>query len=111
MFGVTFSPRELYTSLNEASSRKIGARIQDLILLCFHYRPITGRYGNIIMITVRTLGVATLLGLPALIITMARNQSRSSRRQEAQIKSDAQDQSLLRSAAPIHKTETTGGSP
>jgi protein SCO1 len=74
LFGVTFSPRELYTSLNEASSRKIGARIQDLILLCFHYRPITGRYGNIIMITVRTLGVITLLGLPALIVTMARKQ-------------------------------------
>src|SRR6266850_2177925 len=40
LFGVTFSPRELYTSLDTASSRKIGTRIQDLILLCFHYRPI-----------------------------------------------------------------------
>jgi protein SCO1/2 len=77
LFGVTFSPRDLYTSLDTASSRKIGSRIQDLILLCFHYRPITGRYGNIIMITVRVLGVATLLGLPALIITMARKKPRS----------------------------------
>src|SRR6266850_243333 len=40
LFGVTFSPRELYSSLYTASSRKIGTRIQDLILLCFHYRPI-----------------------------------------------------------------------
>jgi protein SCO1/2 len=75
LFGVTFSPRDLYTSLETASSRKIGSRIQDLILLCFHYRPITGRYGNIIMITVRVLGIATLLGLPALIVTMARKQT------------------------------------
>jgi protein SCO1 len=73
-FGVTYSPRELFSSLNNASSRKIGSRIQDLILLCFHYRPITGRYGNMIMTTVRVLGVATLLGLPALVIAMARKQ-------------------------------------
>jgi protein SCO1/2 len=73
-FGVTYSPRELFTSLNNASARKIGSRIQDLILLCFHYRPITGRYGNLIMTTVRVLGVATLLGLPALVIAMARKQ-------------------------------------
>jgi protein SCO1 len=111
LFGVTFSPRELYTSLNEASSRKIGARIQDLILLCFHYRPITGRYGDIIMISVRTLGVATLLGLPALIVTMARKQSRSSRREEAQTESRARDQSLAVQVAANHKTETKGGSP
>jgi protein SCO1/2 len=74
LFGVTFSPRELYASLDTASSRKIGSRIQDLILLCFHYRPITGRYGNIIMITVRVLGIATLLGLPALVFKMSRRQ-------------------------------------
>jgi protein SCO1/2 len=77
LFGVTFSPRELHTSLDTASSRKIGSRIQDLILLCFHYRPITGRYGNIIMTTVRVLGIATLLGLPALIVTMARKKPRN----------------------------------
>jgi protein SCO1/2 len=73
-FGVTYSPRELFASLNNASSHKIGSRIQELILLCFHYRPITGRYGNIIMITVRVLGVATLLGLPALVLKMSRKQ-------------------------------------
>jgi protein SCO1/2 len=74
LFGVTFSPRDLFTALKTASSRNIGTRIQDLILLCFHYRPITGRYGNVIMTTVRILGIATLLGLPALIIGMTRRQ-------------------------------------
>jgi protein SCO1/2 len=136
LFGVTFSPRELYTSLDTASSRKIGSRIQDLILLCFHYRPITGRYGNIIMITVRVLGVATLLGLPALVVTMARKKSRSSRRNQndtkelqsaslspsdgervrvrgfvqgqAQIGSHETDQSLPTSAATNHGTEKMG---
>src|SRR5262249_50747571 len=75
----------LYASLNSASSRNIGSRIQDLILLCFHYRPITGRYGNIIMTTVRVLRVATVLGLLGLILRIARKekvQAPSSRREE-----------------------------
>jgi protein SCO1/2 len=118
LFGVTYSPRELYAAVNAASSHKIGSRIQDLILLCFHYRPITGRYGNMIMITVRVLGIVTLLGLPALIVKMSRkqklhaanlsqsgerllNETSSSRREEAQITSP-EGQSLLTSAATSH---------
>lgn len=108
LFGVTFLPRDLYTSLDAASSRKIGTRIQDLILLCFHYRPITGRYGNLIMITVRVLGVATLLGLGVLIVKMGRTESRSSRREEAQNSSQTGDQSLLMSAATTEVVEKPG---
>jgi protein SCO1/2 len=107
LFGVTFSPNELFTSLDAASSRKIGTRIQDLILLCFHYRPITGRYGNLIITTVRVLGVATLLGLAALIIrTVQRDKS-----QAAEIPmsgSGGKNKSLLTSAATIQTTDRTG---
>jgi protein SCO1 len=109
LFGVTFSPRELYASLDTASSRKIGSRIQDLILLCFHYRPITGRYGNIIMITVRTLGVATLLGLPALIVTMARKASRSSRHKESPNCPERHVQSERAEASPCPPLEERAG--
>jgi protein SCO1/2 len=108
LFGVTFSPREIYSSLDTASSRKIGSRIQDLILLCFHYRPITGRYGNIIMTTVRLLGVATLLGLPALIVTMARQKSRSSRLMEA-FNSGGHEQGELAEASPSPPLEERAG--
>lgn len=104
LFGVTFTPRDLFTALSAASYRKIGSRIQDLILLCFHYRPITGRYGNLIMFTVRALGVATLLGLPALIFTMGR----SSRRKQAQI-TLSPDQSPPSSAPPIQEHSKGGG--
>ena len=121
LFGVTYSPRELYAAVNAASSRKIGSRIQDLILLCFHYRPITGRYGNMIMLTVRVLGIVTLLGLPALIVKMSRkqklhaanlsqsgerplNETCSSRREESQITSP-EGQSLLTSAAASRNKE------
>jgi protein SCO1/2 len=73
-FGVKFAPNELYEALQAASSHKIGSRIQELILLCFHYRPITGKYGALVMMTVRILGIATVVGLATGIITMVRRE-------------------------------------
>jgi protein SCO1/2 len=70
-FGVTFMPQEVFGSLEKASTRTIGTRIQDLVLLCFHYRPITGKYGGLIMLIVRLLGVITVLGIVGLILRMA----------------------------------------
>src|SRR5262249_16264641 len=49
----------------------IGTRIQELVLLCFHYRPITSKYGALIMTTVRLMAIATLAGLGWLIVGMA----------------------------------------
>jgi protein SCO1/2 len=69
-FGIQFSPRELYPALLGASSQTIGTRIQELVLLCFHYRPITSKYGALIMTTVRVMAVATVAGLGWLIIGM-----------------------------------------
>jgi protein SCO1/2 len=69
--GVTFSARDLQASLAAASNRSVGSRIQDLVLLCFHYRPITSKYGAAIMLTVRTLGIATVFSLGFLMVKMS----------------------------------------
>ncbi len=114
LFGVTYAPSELFASLNAASSRKIGSRIQELILLCFHYRPITGRYGNIIMTTVRVLGIATLMGLAALIVRMVRRekvvalQGSYSSQSEAPIKAQEEDHSVLASPPTVQREGGTG---
>ncbi len=71
--GVTFSPKDLHQALEAAADRGIGTRIQDLILLCFHYRPVTGKFAAAIMLSVRTLGIATLLGLAWLIFRGTRH--------------------------------------
>jgi protein SCO1 len=72
LFGVTYSPKVLYETLREASSNKVGSPIQQLLLLCFHYNPITGKYSAAIVIVLRLLGGATILGLLSLIFTLAR---------------------------------------
>jgi len=73
-FGVTFSARELHRALEAASTRSIGSRIQELVLLCFHYRPITSKYGAAIIFSVRALAIMTIVGLGLLISKAAPRQ-------------------------------------
>ncbi len=73
-FGVSHAPRELQTALRDAASNKAGSPVQQLLFLCFHYNPITGKHGALIMMLVRILGLGTVLGLVCLIVAMARRE-------------------------------------
>jgi protein SCO1 len=84
-FGIDFAPRELDGALKQASAGWIGSPIRQLLLLCFHYSPITGKYGNLVMTAIRVSGIATLVGLGAAMVLA------SQRRREKR---------LLTSAAP-----------
>jgi protein SCO1/2 len=64
--GVVFSTPQLNKALVTASSRQVGSPLQQLYLLCFHYSPITGNYGSLIMLVVRVTGVLTFVILAAL---------------------------------------------
>ena len=66
-FGVDFSAKELDSALVAASRNQTGSPIQQLFLLCFHYSPITGKYGQLIMNSVRFCGAATVLALGVVI--------------------------------------------
>jgi protein SCO1/2 len=77
LFGVTYAPADVFQALAEASANKVGSPVQRLILLCFHYNPITGKYGAAIMLVIRLLSAATVLGLLGLIVTLARNRGRA----------------------------------
>jgi protein SCO1 len=61
----------------EASAGKIGSVVDQLVLFCYHYNPETGRYGLMIMRTVRLAGAATVLSLGAFIIVMVRREKRT----------------------------------
>ena len=60
LFGVNFAPADLLAALQGASGNLIGSRIQQLVLLCFCYSPIHGKYGTIIMLAVRLMAGLTL---------------------------------------------------
>ena len=41
---------------------KIGSTVDEILLFCFHYDPVTGKYAVLILHVVRAAGVATVLG-------------------------------------------------
>lgn len=78
-FGLSYPARDLRFGLIEAAGERIGSAIDRIALLCFHYNPLTGKYGLVIMSVVRLAGIATVL-LIAFGITMMKLRDRTHRR-------------------------------
>ena len=55
-YGVEYGSRDLRLGLVEASAGEIGSLTDAVLLLCFHYDPTTGKYGLVIMRTLRFAG-------------------------------------------------------
>jgi len=75
-YGIEFSPRDLRLGLIEAAAGKIGSPIDQLLLFCYHYDPLTGRYTMIITRMLRVAAGATVLALAGLIVFMLRREHR-----------------------------------
>jgi protein SCO1/2 len=72
LFGIEYGPRDLKLALVEASQGKVGTFADQLLLYCYHYDPMTGRYGIYVMRTLRVAGVATVLAIGTFIVVMVR---------------------------------------
>ena len=79
LFGIEYGPRDVRFALLEATAGRIGSVADALLLYCYHYDPMTGRYGLYIMRTLRIAGVATVLLIAAFIIVMVRREQSSTR--------------------------------
>ncbi len=79
LFGIEYGPRDLRLSLVEASAGKIGTKADQLLLFCYHYDPMTGRYGLMVMRVLRIAGVATVFSIVGFIAIMIRRERRSAR--------------------------------
>lgn len=67
-YGVEYSPKDLRLALVESAKNKVGNFIDQLLLLCYHYDPATGKYGLVIMNSLRVAGILTCLILFGFII-------------------------------------------
>ncbi len=70
--GIEYPPKELRLALIAASNRRIGSFTDQLFLLCFHYNPLTGKYGLVIMRVIRIAGFLTVAALAILMTAMSR---------------------------------------
>ena len=79
LFGIEYGPRDLRFAIVEASAGKVGSVVDSLLLYCYHYDPMMGRYGLAVMRAIRIAGAATVLALGTFIIVMLRRERRNSR--------------------------------
>jgi len=76
LYGIEFSPRDMRLALIEAGNNTIGNPIDQILLYCYHYDPLTGKYGVLIMNVIRLAGSATVLGLGVFMAIMFRRDRR-----------------------------------
>lgn len=62
IFGVTFNAIELRDAIAAAKQERSGSVVSQIFLLCYHYNPITGKYGTLILSILR-VGSAAFVGL------------------------------------------------
>jgi protein SCO1/2 len=71
-YGLEYPPRDVRLGLVEASNGAIGSAVDQVLLFCFHYDPITGKYGLVIMNVVRLAGALTVALLVGFVVLMLR---------------------------------------
>ena len=74
LFGIEYGARDLRFALVEASAGKVGSPVDALLLYCYHYDPMSGGYGLVIMRLMRLAGAATVLVIGAFIALMLRRE-------------------------------------
>ena len=76
-YGIEFGVRDVRLGLVEASQNRIGNLADQVMLLCFQYDPMAGRYGVVAMNSIRVAGVLTVGALGTFILLMLRRERRS----------------------------------
>ena len=76
-YGIEYSARDLRLALVEASEGRIGSLADQVLLLCYRYDPATGRYGLVIMGSLRVASVLVLAALAGFILFSLRRERRA----------------------------------
>ena len=74
LLGIDFAPRDLRLALVEASNNVLGSVVDQVLLLCYHYDPATGKYGAATLNAVRVGFIATVTGFLAFLFVSLRGE-------------------------------------
>lgn len=76
-YGLAYNPRDLRLALVEAGEGKIGSTVDAIMLFCFHYDPVTGKYAVTILNIVRGVGALSAAGIALGIFIFLRREKYS----------------------------------
>lgn len=65
LYGVEYEPKDLKLSLVEASHNRIGSAVDQILLFCYHYDPKTGKYGAVVINTLKIGAILILVVMAA----------------------------------------------
>ncbi|HVC97485.1 MAG TPA: SCO family protein [Pirellulales bacterium] len=87
-YGIEYSPHDLRLGLVESSAGRIGSPVEQVLLLCYHYDPLTGHYGLAIAGVLKLAGTLTVLVLGAFLVRMYRHERRRTRAEVGRMKDE-----------------------
>ncbi len=82
LYGVDYEPKDVKLGLVESSHQQIGSPVDQVLLLCYHYDPKTGKYGATVINLLRGAAVLTLVVLAAAMAWLWRRDLRGDRAAE-----------------------------
>lgn len=74
LYGIEYPERDVRLALVEASHNKIGTAVDQVLLFCYHYDPVQGKYGFAITRVIRAAGIATIVLLGGAMLIMFRRE-------------------------------------
>lgn len=84
LYGLQYLPRDLKFALVESSKGRLGSSIEKLILRCFHFDELAGKYTPFAMNTMRVAGALFCLCLLILVVVLSRREKALHREEYAQ---------------------------
>jgi protein SCO1/2 len=92
LYGIDYEPTNLRLALVESGENRIGSAVDKVLLLCFHYDPLTGKYGVVIANVIKMAGSLTVTLLGGFLISMYRLE----RRRNRELTEEARDVQVVR---------------
>ena len=77
LYGLSPTPAQVESALAQAAAGKSGGIMQQLLLLCFHYDPQTGRYSLTITEALRFAGILTVASIALLVLLLSKERRRA----------------------------------
>jgi protein SCO1/2 len=78
-YGVIYPHTDVRLALVEASKNRIGSAVDRLVLYCYHYDPVSGKYTAAVMNLVRAGCLAGMLALGLFLVISFRREARAFR--------------------------------